>query len=369
MSKLTNHERKDKVKWVITAIAFVLAFVMIIGVFMQTFMPEGQRPTDWFEKQPVQEEELPEELPEDDGGAVIDQTSDNGVKVMTAKIAPEQYAEYGVSALAENAYTLTATVSGDADAAVTYSAAWKNPSSEWATGKNVSDYVTVSQGSVGSQTATVSVLQAFSEQVIITACVTDYPDISATCTVDYVSTLDIYTTNLLTDLNSKFTLTLYKVDGTIDCDVDGVVSFTITLSNDIKSKLKGKYPEGRYLSSFTVSGIDLPSVSTEYYSMSEMLDMYYEECVSGITYEQFYNTINPSALSFNISSDVELYWGDRPSPDDFCPFEVSVVIDRMYNGESFGKVEETFTYIVADITDFPTYASGIELDNSSIIAG
>ena len=374
MSDLNRHVKSDKVKWVITAIAFVLAFVMIIGVFMQTFMPEGQRPTDWFEKQPAQEEELPEEQPEDDGGAVIDQTSDNGVKVMTAKIAPEQYAEYGVSALAENAYTLTATVSGDADAAVTYSAAWKNPSSEWATGKNVSDYVTVSQGSVGSQTATVSVLQAFSEQVIITACVTDYPDISATCTVDYVATFDITSNTTLADLNSKFSLSITDIVGTLACETSGVVEFEVSLPPDVLSSLKSICSEGEFQSSFTLNKLDISDTfemssfsSKDYYTAIEVFDMYYENCVSGISYEDFYNALS-SIILVNSLSDAELYFEERPTAE-FHPFLLSVTIDRRYKDKSYGTVVKAFTYTVTDITDFPTYASGIELDNSSIIAG
>lgn len=363
MSKLTNHERKDKVKWVITAIAFVLAFVMIIGVFMQTFMPEGQRPTDWFDKQPAQEEELPEEQPEDDGGAVIDQTSDNGVKVMTAKIAPEQYAEYGVSTLAENAYTLTATVSGDADAAVTYSAAWKNPSSEWATGKTVSDYVTVSQGSVGSQTATVSVLQAFSEQVIITACVTDYPDISATCTVDYVATFDITSNTTLADLNSKFSFDVTDVVGTLECDVSNVVSFEVGMSfmfyGDLSTKLGSlSFEQG---DKFTVYSQSLSSsfdfsgfTSSEYLSTLDMLDMYYEEVVTEMSYEEFMNAVNQV---FAVSR--------TPYP----VFTVTVTVGRGYNDQRYGEVTETFNYTVMDTQGVPTFPTDITLDSSGIIAG
>ena len=41
------------------------------------------------------------ELPEDNGGTVIGESTGNGVKVMSAKIAKEDYAEYGISPLAE----------------------------------------------------------------------------------------------------------------------------------------------------------------------------------------------------------------------------------------------------------------------------
>ena len=376
MSDLNRHVKSDKVKWAITAIAFVLAFVMLIGIAFQVFMPDGKKLTDWFEKQPAQEEELPEE----NSGAVIDQASDNGVKVMTAKIAPEQYAEYGVSALAENAYTLTATVSGDADAAVTYSAAWKNPSSEWATGKTVSDYVTVSQGSVGSQTATVSVLQAFSEQVIITAFVTDYPEISATCTVDYVATFDITSKTTLADLNSKFSLSITDIVGTLACEISGVVDMTFQLSSEILADLKGKLGSNVIADSFKLTDLDFAQdfnfdgvTSDGFYSTLEIFDMFYENCIEGVSKETYYNTLyEVCSAHCDIMSSLEYSTYDfiPPDPGALQAFLVWVEFDRVYEEKSYGVVSESLMiFSVSDCSDFPTYASGIELDNSSIIAG
>ena len=57
--------------------------------------------------------------------------------------------------------------------------------SDWATGKTVTDYVTVTPTSDGALTANVVCLQAFAEQIIITAASRDNPDIKGTCTVDY----------------------------------------------------------------------------------------------------------------------------------------------------------------------------------------
>ena len=53
-----------------------------------------------------------QEQPEDNGGAVVGESTGNGVKLMTAKIAKEDYAANGISPLAETAYTLTATIIG-----------------------------------------------------------------------------------------------------------------------------------------------------------------------------------------------------------------------------------------------------------------
>lgn len=49
MSNISKHEKRDKIKWIITGIALVLAFILIGGLMMQAYMPEGKRPTDWFD--------------------------------------------------------------------------------------------------------------------------------------------------------------------------------------------------------------------------------------------------------------------------------------------------------------------------------
>lgn len=58
---------------------------------------------------PVKQEEA-DEKPEDNGGAVVGESTGNGIKLMTAKIASEEYANYGISPFTETAYTVTATV-------------------------------------------------------------------------------------------------------------------------------------------------------------------------------------------------------------------------------------------------------------------
>ena len=121
-------------------------------------------------------------------GAVLEESENSGVALMSAKIATADYEAYGVSPLADTAYTLTATItpSDATNKAVTYSVAWKNASSSWAKGKTVTDYVTVKQATAGSLTATVTCLKGFSEQIIVTCAVTDNVDLKATCTVDYL---------------------------------------------------------------------------------------------------------------------------------------------------------------------------------------
>lgn len=77
------------------------------------------------------------------------------MQLTATKLSSSEYAEKGVSAQAESAYILTASVT-PADAgnkAVDWAIGFKNANATWASGKTVTDYVTVTPTSEGSLTA------------------------------------------------------------------------------------------------------------------------------------------------------------------------------------------------------------------------
>ena len=183
--------RKSTKNAIVAFVAILLALAIVIACGVgSSWFTNGDIAT-WFNSwgKGEQTEQPDEETPEEGGenGAVLEESESNGVALMSAKIATADYEAYGVSPLADTAYTLTATItpSDATNKAVTYSVAWKNASSAWASGKTVTDYVTVTQATTGSLTATVTCLQPFGEQVIVTCVVTDNVDLKATCTVDY----------------------------------------------------------------------------------------------------------------------------------------------------------------------------------------
>ena len=103
-------------------------------------------------------------------GAIITVGGGNGIRLTSAKLPVSAYAANGVSQYADTAYILTATVSpSDAtDTALDWSVAFVEPDSEWATGKTVTDYVTVTPTADGASTAAVECKQAFGEQIVVT---------------------------------------------------------------------------------------------------------------------------------------------------------------------------------------------------------
>lgn len=159
-NELQAHKTSDKIKWILTLIAFIFVGIMLTGIIL-----------GWFEKedQPKQSE---------DNNIIVTPTEQSAMRFNTTRAA------------STNSYTITATVTPiDAtNTNIDWSIAWKNPASNWANGKNINDYITFT---FDGNTATVTLKTAFSEQAIITATSESDPEVTATCTVDYVKRLSI----------------------------------------------------------------------------------------------------------------------------------------------------------------------------------
>lgn len=188
---------ESKVKQVVGGIAVALALILTGGVCGGLL----QHHYNWgAEKPPVEDSTGGEEKPEDSGGGEVSTEAgvSHGIRLAAMKLASSEYEAYGVSAQAETAYTLTATIT-PADAAnkkVDWTIAFKNASSTWATGKKVTDYATVTPSADGALTAVVENVAAFGEQIIVKATSRDNTEAYATCTVEYLQRTTGYTLTL-----------------------------------------------------------------------------------------------------------------------------------------------------------------------------
>ena len=171
-NELFNHQKSDAVKWVCTLLAFLIVGVLIAGIIC-----------GWFDKK----ETPPAEQTET--GFIVTPDEINGVSLSVKAMSANGNE---VNALAENSYTVTATIQpATALQRANWSVAWKNGSSAWATGKTVTDYVTITPAEEGALTATLACVKPFSEQVILTVSAAGNADKTATCTVDYQQRLNV----------------------------------------------------------------------------------------------------------------------------------------------------------------------------------
>lgn len=143
----------------------------------------------------------------------------NGVTVYKAALPRAAFAAMGVSEQAESAYTLTAEVSPDyaSDKSLDWTNIdWQDGASEWATGKVVSDYVTVTPSADGSS-AVLACLQDFGEPIVLTVSSVSNPEVCATCFVNYYQRVKSCDFAILYD-GEEITPTIengvYKVDYT-----------------------------------------------------------------------------------------------------------------------------------------------------------
>ena len=126
--------------------------------------------------------------PSDD--KLVNSGENKGILLRSARIASEQYEDYGIDAQANTAYSITATVNENAaDKSVIGSVHWKDDSSTWATDKNINDYVTLNQTVQYGLDFTFIVKQAFSEPVMIKVASCMDSGIYGTAQVDHLKEL------------------------------------------------------------------------------------------------------------------------------------------------------------------------------------
>ena len=194
----------------IKRLSSVLFAVLLIAALVLSVLTKGF--TDWrFGK------ELPTVNDLNSNVVVTQQESDGGIRLMVnfePGITQDDEPDYESETL-----TITATVSPDNSADNTgldWSMAFKNPASEWATGKTLSDYMTLTpsgEDAAGSKTVSVKCLKPFGEQIVITATSQDNPEVTASCTADFAQRIESATlkfgdlnVNLGGDTNVKWEL-------------------------------------------------------------------------------------------------------------------------------------------------------------------
>lgn len=199
--------------------------------------------------------------PSDD--KLVNSGENKGILLRSARIASEQYEDYGIDAQANTAYSITATVNENAaDKSVIGSVHWKDGSSTWATGKNINDYVTLNQTTEYGLNFTLTVKQAFGEPIMIKVASCMDSGIYGTAQVDHLKELksfkavlnpsygtDIGRINVGDNMNTVQITPSFGV-GTIEGTISNYKT-TFTTNAYFRTELKSKLNAGNGTSAFT----------------------------------------------------------------------------------------------------------------------
>lgn len=259
-------------------------------------------------------------------------------------------------------YTLTVVLNEDCPnnmKAIDWSIAWKNPSSTWATGKVVTDYVTVTPTSDGALTAKVKRVAGqglyaggFGEQIIVTAASRVRPELKATATVDCLKSYR------LVDGENNPTLTVSNVvlefgkAVSFDVAVDdskaiGTVSFkthkgkSIMLDADSTTKLTNIIKN--YITDYSHMAILTETKVGEVFNMDKIIKVD-EETKSTMAYKQAYNAV----LEYLSSSSVKVKFNSSSSYDEYATSGPSVTNEVTINTSSLTPFDLVTSLAFAD---------------------
>lgn len=302
-------------------------------------------------------------------GGVVDGNGNimsvTGVNVMPEAMA---FSSDRISDEENSSVTITATIIPEnaTNKELNWGIRWKDPDSEWATGKTVTDYVMVTQDLTKSNQATVSCLQPFGEQALVICSSKANVTISKSCTVDYNARLigkaDItYSGNGISYTLKSGQKTIIKpteynevgwssgiasgdldelayTDGTIKNDQYVVRSVTLDISENFREFLDGLNVLNGELASGSIYVTDetFEQTGLTAFSINSLLSI----CASAQTVENRMKYI----LAYETDGE----------PDITLTFEIS-------NG-STSKME-----MVLDFTDVYTKVTGVELDQGQIV--
>ena len=244
MNELYEHKKSDAVKW---AVVFILIAVLMLGTVASLILSLGKK-------------DKSEEPSENTGNlAVATVANSPGVKLSAERATSET--EY-------NTVLLMATVMPEdvENKAVDWTIEWQMPDSEFAAGKVVTDYCTVTPTVDGALTAKVRCLQPFEEYIDVKATTREGGYV-ATCTVTFAGK------------PSEFTITSSEVTqngGTYNLGVTNPVrnyTFDLNLSNEW-NQVGDKFYEFTYsikgYGDFQVQDKRKDTYNSEFYPVGEV---------------------------------------------------------------------------------------------------
>ena len=222
--ELKKHKAADTVKWIVVFILLIAVGGLAIGLCLKTFGvldKDKSANVDVVKEESVYQDSL-----------YVKPASTEFVKLL-ATAAASGSGDYD----SDGQTHLTATVepANAEDTKMDWSIAFKNPSSSWATGKTVTDYLTVTPVSDGALEADVKAVKAFGEQIVITCRSRANSEAYATCTVDYIKRYTLVDSGV-TPTQGAINVKLTASEGTID--VNNTLSWSFKFDDVAYAKYK-----------------------------------------------------------------------------------------------------------------------------------
>ncbi len=152
---LDEHKSKDRIKWILTAVAFALVAVLLVGICLQVFGSGKQKPSEWFSDK---------------------KQTEKAVQLSAARAS---------NTASPDTYLLTATIrpADVENPAVDWTIAWKKGAPKES--EPVTDYVTVTPSSDGALTATVKCVKPFYGSTAIVTVTTREGGFTASSVVNF----------------------------------------------------------------------------------------------------------------------------------------------------------------------------------------
>ena len=369
--------RKGNIWTKIAAFLLVIILLGIIGgAIFVGIKSEGFKNWDYFKGEQTEqpEEEQPSGVTDGEGNALESGTAYAMPTAMVYSIPTAQSS-------ASEGITITATVLPDTaiNKNVTWTLSFADDQSEWATGKTVTDYVTVTASETNSREATIVCEKAFAEQILLTAASVADPTKTATCTIDYAQSIvgvSAKIGNIDVVLGGQTEVTINIGDNATDrggqISVEYTLSETYTIPEEVTTSVSFSRDEsGYFYGTYTQGG---PYGSTRYT---------YDDLTDGIGKSMYFDLRLFDNYNFQYTSSG--WQGSElvTTTTDFSEFETSflktIVEERMAQEPKLWTISVTVTGtyssyfetsdLILSAVDGWDEVQSIDLDKSEIVFG
>ncbi len=270
------------------------------------------------------------------------------------------------AAQASDTVTVSATLATNGNTVynkvLNWSIAFKNANSTWASGKKLSDYVTMTVAE-DTQSITLTCLKAFSEPITVTAVSDENSSATASCQLDYVK---------------RFV----EKDTYFDKDEGNAVGGALCLGEEFFTVYDLSVGEGTITPSIEIADISLIDTEEFFDITNQMLlqganlitsysfDMIHDGVVSGLNFEfDFAKLYGFSSSEGHTDAMNEFYYEAKNIYDRYeTYFKLSIETQAVYKGVVYDSFSES-ALVRIDLGSFPDLkaVTGVNLNQSQVI--